>query len=250
MAQLLLFLLLVFSSCHKEKQPESPPPVEVTAVRVVLQTLPADFEFIGVGESSHIVQLRARVEGYLESINYKEGGMVRAGDLMFVLDQRPFIAALESAQGVLAREKAVLWNAQQTKGRMVPLYEKNAVSQRDLDRALADELAAEAEVETAEADVYKAEINLGFTSISAPVSGLASQAKYREGALIAPGAGDENLLTTLYVVDPIWVNFNVSDNDLLKLKRMSRLGGSSSRKKCASKSRRFYPTAPLFRQRV
>lgn len=221
MARFLPHALFIFfaASCAKQQKQAPPPPVPITAIRVEPQTLPADFEFVGVGESSHIVQIRARVEGYLESIDYKEGGMVKTGDLLFVLDQRPFIAAVESAQGVLARQKAILWNAQQTKARMVPLYAKNAVSQRDLDRALADELAAQAEVDTAQADLYKAEINLCFASISAPVSGLTSQAKYREGALISPGPGDENLLTTLYVVDPIWVNFNVSDNDLLLLKK-------------------------------
>lgn len=145
--------------------------------------------------------------------------MVQSGDLLFVLDQRPFVASVDSAKGMLDRQKALLWNAQQTKKRMVPLYEKDAVSERDLDRAIADELAAEAEVETAAADLNKAQINLGFTSITAPVTGLSGPAKYREGALIAPGAGDQNLLTTLYVVDPIWVNFSVSDNDLLRLNK-------------------------------
>lgn len=213
-----LILLILLSACHKSAKPITPS-VPVTAVRVEAQTIPADFEFVGVGESSHIVQIRARVEGYLQSIDYKEGSMVQKDDLLFVIDQRPFIAAVDSAQGMLDRQKALLWNAQQTKKRMVPLYAENAVSQRDLDRALADELAAEAEVETAQADLYKAQINLGFTSITAPVTGMSSQAKYREGALIAPGAGDENLLTTLYVVDPIWVNFSISDNDLLQMRQ-------------------------------
>ena len=162
-----LFFITVFTvSCHKSHPPAAVA-VPITAMRVEPQTIPADFEFIGVGESSHIVQIRARVEGYLESLDYKEGRLV----------------------------------------------------QRDLDRALADQLAAAAEVETAKADLYKAAINLGFTSIQAPVTGLSGQAKYREGALISPGAGDENLLTTLYVVDPIWVNFNISDNELLQLKQ-------------------------------
>ncbi len=214
---LLLFFVVVFG-CHKTATPP-PAPVPVTAIRIQPQTVPADFEYIGVGESSHIVQIRARVEGYLESIDYTEGGMVHTGDLMFVLDQRPFIAVVESTQGALEREKAVLWNAQQTKNRMVPLYAKNAVSLRDLDNAIAEELAAAAAVQSAAADLYKAELNLGFASITAPVTGLASQAKYREGALISPGPGDQNLLTTLYVVDPIWVNFSVSDEDLLKARR-------------------------------
>lgn len=215
---LFLFLLLFSVSCHKAEK-KAARAVSVTAVRAEAQTLPADFEFVGVGESSHIVQIRARVEGYLQSINYKEGSLVKEGDPLFVIDQRPFIAAVESAMGLLDRQKALLWNAQQTKNRMVPLYAQNAVSQKDLDNAIAEEMAAEANVQTAQADLYKAQINLGFTSISAPVTALSSQAKYREGALIAPGAGDENLLTTLYVVDPIWVNFSISDNDLLQMRQ-------------------------------
>ncbi len=204
--------------CHKVEKPP-PAPIPVTAIRVEPQEIPADFEYVGVGESSHIVQLRARVEGYLESINYKEGAMVHEGDLMFVLDQRPFIAVVESSQGQLDRQQAILWNAEQTKARMVPLYNQNAVSQKDLDNALANEMASAASVAAAAADLYKAELNLGFASISSPVNGLAANAKYREGALISPGPGDENLLTTIYVVDPIWVNFSVSDGDLLKLRQ-------------------------------
>jgi membrane fusion protein, multidrug efflux system len=204
--------------CQKAQKPP-PSPIPITAIRVESQEIPADFEYVGVGESSHIVQLRARVEGYLESINYKEGGLVREGDLMFVLDERPFIAVVESSRGQLDQQRAILWNAQQTKARMIPLYNQNAVSQKDLDNALANEMAAAASVAAAEADLYKAELNLGFASISSPVTGLAANAKYREGALIAPGPGDENLLTTIYVVDPIWVNFSISDGDLLKLRQ-------------------------------
>jgi membrane fusion protein (multidrug efflux system) len=190
-------------------------------MRVEAQTIPAEFEFVGVAESSHIVELRARVEGYLEQITYKEGSLVHAGDLMFVLDQRPFIAQVESAQGMLDKQNAVLWNAEQTKARMVPLYQQNAVSQRDLDNAIAEELAAKASVETASADLYKADLNLGFASITAPVTAMSNQAKFREGALISPGP--DSLLTTLYVIDPIWVNFSVSDNDLIKLNKEIKL---------------------------
>lgn len=192
-------------------------PVPVSVVRVEPRTIPADFEYIGAGQSSHIVEIRARVEGYLESIDYKEGSMVQKGDLLFVLDQRPFQAAVDSAKGTVEKEKAVLWNAQQIKNRMIPLYQQHAVSQRDLDDAIARELAASANVQTANADLYQAELNLGFASITAPVTALSSQAKYREGALINPGS--ENLLTTLYVVDPIWVNFSISESDILKIKR-------------------------------
>lgn len=205
--------LLLLTACQKKTTPQLPP-APVTAIHIQPRTLPADFEYVGVAESSHIVELRARVEGYLEKIAYQEGGLVRAGDLMFVLDQRPFIASLDSAEGALSREKAVLWNAKQTKTRMIPLYQQNAVSQRDMDNAIADEFAAEANVMTANANVLTAKLNLGFASISSPVTGMANQAKFREGALISPGPN--SLLTTIYVIDPIWVNFSVSSGDILK----------------------------------
>ncbi len=209
-------LCLFGAGCQKVvKAP--PPPTPVTAIRVEPQTIPANFEYVGVGESSHIVELRARVEGYLQSINYKEGGLVHTGDLMFVLDERPFIASVDSAKGSLASQKAILWNAEQTKNRMVPLYRQNAVSQRDLDNALAEEMAAKANVETAEANLVQANLNLGFASLSAPVTGMASQAKYREGALISPG--EQSLLTTIYVIDPIWVNFSIAERDLLQFRQ-------------------------------
>lgn len=216
-----VIFLASFSSCQKKTVPP-PPPVPVTAVRVVPQTIPADFEYVGVGKSSHIVELRARVEGYLEKIAYQEGSLVHEGDLMFVIDQRPFIAVLEEAKGELARQQAVLWNAQQSKNRMVPLYKENAVSQKDLDDAIANELAAEASVMTAEANVMKAQINLDFTTIQAPVTGMSSDAKFREGALISPGP--DSLLTNIYVIDPIWVYFSVSEGDILKARDESLKG--------------------------
>jgi membrane fusion protein, multidrug efflux system len=207
------FCFLFFVSCSK-KSPPAAPPVPVTAMQVIAQTIPADFQYIGVAESSHIVELRARVEGYLEQIAYKEGALVKTNELMFVLDQRPFIDSVAMAQGEVDRQRALLWNAQQTKARMIPLYEQNAVSQKDYDQAIAAELAAEADLDVADAHLQKAELNLSFASIHAPVTGMASQAKFREGALIAPGP--DSLLTMMYVIDPIWVNFCVSEGDILK----------------------------------
>lgn len=213
--------LLLLSSCSAKKQ-LPPPPIPVSVVEIIPQTIPVNFEFVGVAESSHIVELRARVEGYLEQIDYKEGSFVEKDKLMFVLDQRPFIDDVNMAKGELEQKLAKLWDAQQIKNRMIPLYEQNAISQRDLDNALADELAEEADVQTAIAKLQKAELNLSFASIQAPVSGMASKAKYREGALISPGP--DSLLTTMYVVDPIWVNFSVSEGDILKA-RMERAKG-------------------------
>ncbi|MBF8263525.1 MAG: Efflux transporter periplasmic adaptor subunit [Parachlamydiales bacterium] len=205
--------LIAVWSCNKTSK-STAPPVAVVAMRIEPKTLPADVEYIGVAESSHIVEIRARVEGVLQSIHYQEGGRVNQGDLMFVIDPRPLNAAVEKAKSAVENQKAILWNANQVKGRMLPLYQQNAVSQHDLDNAISNQLSAEASLQSAQADLYQAELNLSFASIEAPVSGFASQATYREGALISPG--ERGLLTTLYVVDPIWVNFSVADRDRLE----------------------------------
>lgn len=212
----LALVCFVTISCEK-KAPPVIGPIPVSAVKITPQTIPADFEFVAVAESSHIVELRARVEGYLEKISYKEGSLVEKGKLLFTLDQRQYIDALNEKKGELAQKDAILWREQQSKNRMVPLYAKNAVSQRDYDNAIANELAAAADVSTAAAAVAKAEVELSYTEILAPVSGMVGKAIFREGALISPGP--DSLLAYLYVIDPIWVNFSVSDGDLLKARR-------------------------------
>ena len=142
---LILSLTILAVSCKKSNSSKSFQ-VPVTAMKVVKQTIPAEFTYVGVVESSHIVELRARVEGYLEKISYIEGAPVTTGEPMFTLDQRSFLDSLHEEEGNLSRQKALLWNAKQTKNRMVPLYQQNAVSQKDYDDAIAQELAAEANV--------------------------------------------------------------------------------------------------------
>ncbi|MBJ7449462.1 MAG: efflux RND transporter periplasmic adaptor subunit [Parachlamydiales bacterium] len=214
-------LILCFTSCNKPVA-QKIPPVPVTVVEIDPQTVPATFEYVGMVESSHIVQLRARVEGYLEKIAYVEGSQVQKGDLMFLIDPRPFEASLAEAKAMLEKQKALLWNAKQRVARYKPLYAMKAISQKDLDDAISQELASESEVDAAAANVETAELNLSFTEIRAPVTGMSNQAKFREGALISPGSN--SLLTTLYVVDPIWVNFSISQGDLLKARNARNKG--------------------------
>lgn len=199
----------------KPKNPPLDAPIAITTFKVEPTTIPAVFEYVGVAQSSHPVEIRARVEGYLEQIGYEEGQLVHKGDLLFQLDARPFVAALDNAKGLLARYQAELWNAKQAVARYKPLYEKKAASKRDLDNAIASELSAIANVDSAKAQVVEAELNLSYTTIQSPITGLASKSNFREGALILP-AGSSGLLTTVSVVDPIWVYFNVSEGDILK----------------------------------
>jgi membrane fusion protein, multidrug efflux system len=207
-------ILASFTACQQEAQPPAPPPPAVNVVTIRPQTIPAVFEYVGVAQSSHLVEIRARVEGYLEKIAYREGDLVHANDLLFELDSKPFLAALAQAKAVEEQQEALLWDAQRAVERFKPLYEQKAASKRDLDNALAQEQGAKAAVNAAKAQVTQAELNLGYTKIHSPITGLSGQSKFREGALVSPGAA--SLMTTISALDPIWVNFNVSEGDMLK----------------------------------
>lgn len=213
----LLLIAICFTSCNeKRNEPDQPAKIEVTAYTIEARTVPAVFEYVGVAQSSHPVEIRARVEGYLDKIAYVEGEIVRKAQLLFQIDPRPFVAALDNAKGLLARYEAELWDAKQAVERFKPLYEKKAASKRDLDNATAKELASQANVDSAKAQVREAELNLSYTVIRSPINGVSSKSNFREGALITPGPN--GLLTTLYVIDPIWAYFNVSDGDILKFR--------------------------------
>lgn len=211
---LFLLLLAVGSSCGPSQPVKQPPTVPVTVYEVKPQTIPAVFDYVGFAESSHPVEIRARVEGYLDKIAYVEGSFVHAGDLLFQLDPKPFIAKLEEAKGMLAQEQAILWNAKTTTDRLLPLYKQNAISKRDLDNAIATQLASEAKVQSAQAQVTYAQINLDYTTMTSPVNGLSGKARFREGSLITTGANSSDL-TTVSVVDPMWVYFSVPETDIL-----------------------------------
>lgn len=207
-------VLCLLTSC---KQKQAPPPPQITAVSTITiqqQNVPAEFEYVGVAQSSHLVEIRARVEGFLDEIAYQEGQVIHEGDLMFQIDPKPFEASLAQAKAVREQREAVHWEAERTVERLKPLYEQNAASRRDLDNAIAQELATKASLEEANAQVTQAELNLGYTSIRSPITGVSSQAKYRVGSLVGPN--NNNLLATVTAVDPIWVNFNVSEGDMLK----------------------------------
>lgn len=198
----------------------APPPVEVTDYIVEAKNIPAVFNFIGFAESAHQVEIRARVEGYLDKIAYQEGQLVKQGDLLFQLDPNLLAAKVAEAKGELARQEALLANAKLTVNRLTPLYEKNAASKKDLDNAQSNLLSVEASLESAKAQLLNNEINLGYATIRSPITGLADRSRFREGSLINPSSN--SLLTTVSKLDPIWIYFTVSDNDMLKAKRLEK----------------------------
>jgi membrane fusion protein, multidrug efflux system len=215
--------LALLSACQKEQKAEGVHrALDVTAVTVKPQDTPVVYEVVGQTQSSHQVEIRARVEGFLEKRLYEEGGPVKTGQVMFQMDRRPFEASLQEARGELAQQQAKWDTARANLARIKPLTEKNAVSKKDLDDAIGNEKSAAAAVITAQGKVRQAELNLGYTTIASPVAGVSSQAKKQEGSYISMGS--ESLLTTVAKLDPIWVNFSISENQQLRLVDQTRKG--------------------------
>ena len=209
-----MIALAALPGCSKKEEAAAArPAVDVTVVKAVPRDTPVAYEFVGQTESSHQVQIRARVNGFLERRVYTEGTLVKAGQVMFPQDPKPFQAALHAAKGALAQQQARLLTAAANLARVKPLVAQNALSQKDLDDATGQEQAAAAAVETAKAQVEEARLNLGYTTITTPVTGLSSFARVQDGAYVN---AENSLLTSVDQVDPIWINFSLSENDVLQ----------------------------------
>jgi membrane fusion protein, multidrug efflux system len=207
--------LLALAGCGKDetKAPPQRPPVDVTVVTVVARDTPVTFAFVGQTQSSREVEIRARIDGFLEKRLYVEGDLVRAGQPLFQIDRKPLAASLQTAKGQLAEQQASLNVAVANLARVKPLAEQNAVSKKDLDDAVGNEQKARAAVIQAQGQVQTAELNLGYTTISSPLTGLSSFAKLQEGTYLS---ASNNLLTYVAQLDPIWVNFSISENETLR----------------------------------
>jgi membrane fusion protein (multidrug efflux system) len=208
----LAIVLAAVCGCRKE-EPPAPPPAEVVAVAVMPRTVPVTVPFVAQAESSHQVEIVARVNGFLEKILYKEGEVVKAGQVLFLMDRKPFRAQVSAAQGEVANREAQLWTAKANLDRIKPLAEQDAASKSDLDNATGAVKSAEAAVYEARARLEKAELDLGYATIKSPVSGVSGQALMREGAYLS-GVGEASQLTYVATLDPIWINFSVSQNQM------------------------------------
>jgi len=186
----------------------APPPAQVEVVTVQPQTLPVVFEYTGQTQGSREVEVRARVTGILLKRNFNEGSPVREGQSLFTIDPVPFQTALARAEADEAAAKARLVQAERNISRMRPLADSGVVSKRDFDDAVAAEQVAAADVKAAAARVTEARLNLGYTRVLAPVSGLAASAPKSEGSLVS---GPDVLLTTIVQVHPIRAVFGVPD---------------------------------------
>ncbi len=209
----LLSLALFLTACGDQPEVAGGAMPEVTVVKVEPRDTPVVSEFVAKTASSRRVEIRSRVEGFLDKRTYREGSMVEVGQVLFQMDPKPFEAQLNAARAELAQQQARMDTAKSNLNRVKPLAKKNAVAQKELDDALGIYRESAAAVEQSMALVVQAELDLGYCTITSPVRGLSSFAVMREGAYI--GMGD-SLLTYVAQIDPMWVEFSVSENQLLK----------------------------------
>ena len=197
------------------------PPAQVSTVTLEPRTLPVSWEYVGQTTGSKDVEVRARVTGILEKRLFQEGSAVRAGQPLFVIDPKPLEAQAAAAQADVARAQAQLAQAEREASRLKPLAERRAVGQKEADDATSAAELARASLKAAEARNAEVQLNLGYTRVAAPVSGLTSRAMKSEGSLVN---ANETLLTVISQVDPIWIPFGISENEQLAINRSVAAG--------------------------
>jgi membrane fusion protein (multidrug efflux system) len=216
------FILVAFvAACGQSQQQKGGgfhgfPPAEVTVQAVNPQTFPVTFEYVGQTQGSKDVEVRARVTGIIEKRLYDEGGRVKAGQPLFVIDARQYQAQVAAAQAELARAQAQKAQADRELARLRPLAERKAIGQKEADDAASNAELAAAAVKSAQAKVTELSVNLSYTKVVAPISGLTSRAQKSEGSL---ATANDTLLTTISQTDPIWAVFSISENEQLRLNR-------------------------------
>jgi membrane fusion protein (multidrug efflux system) len=216
------FTIVTIVGCEKEKVKVAPAPVEVNTIRVEPRTVPVGTTFVAQAESSHRVEIVARVNGFLDKILYQEGSVVKRGQKMFLMDQKPYKVQVAAAKAALEKSEAQLWVAQSNLDRIKPLVELDAASKSDLDNAVGRVKSAESAVHQSQAHLEQVELDLSYTVIRSPVDGVSGESLVREGAYLTAGLGGH--LSYVASVDPIWVDFSVSQNQLAKGRAQAKAG--------------------------
>ena len=211
-------LVVLFSGCKKDdtSSKKAPQQAVVKLCEAQVQDVERHLEFNGVTEASRVVQIRSRVEGYLQTRDYTEGGFVKKGDTLFTIDPLTFKIALAGAEAKVSQERVKLSNLKDIYVRTKELWEQNAISKQDYDAALSAYDIQKAVVDSALSSLEQAKLNLDYTLIKAPISGFVDKTLQNEGVYINPQ--QNSLLTSIYVSDPLYVNFSVPQNLFLSLK--------------------------------
>jgi len=214
-------LVALLVGCRQPNQLVAPPPPVVTIAHPTMQSVADKIEFVGTLEPTQVVDLRARVNGYLEKIFFKDGSNVEAGQELFLIEQAPYESVLDAAKASLQHALASLALAKSQYRRMEPLRANGVVTQEELDVQSAQVETSQADVAAAEAAIRKAELDLGYTKVIAPITGRIGRHMVDVGNLVR---AEETQLAIIRVIDPIYAIFDVSENDLLRFKTMLRNG--------------------------
>ena len=214
----LLLATLCGAGCSGDKPSQAaaaaPPAVPVTVIQAEPVRAPLVIEAVARAEGVREVEVRARVTGILEKRLYEEGEAVRAGQPLFRIERAPFEIALAQARAQLGEAQAVDEQTTRELQRLQGLVAERAISQKEFDDTRSASAVSKAAVKSAEAAVRQAELNLSYTSVTAPVAGMTGRAR-SEGALV--NAGSDSLLTTIVQINPVWVRFSLSDGDLARV---------------------------------
>lgn len=223
-AAALLYRYWGFWQAEPEAQ-AAPPPPTVTVAKPLVKEMEEWNDFTGQFEPLESVEVRARVSGYLESINFTDGQLVKNGDLLFVIEPRPYELALETSKAQLSQSEAELQLAQAQLDRTAQLRKNDYATKETYDERVSQVAIAAAARDSAMASVNQAQLNLDYTRVTAPVSGRMGRHEVSVGNLVMGGTtGSTTLLTTIVSLDPIWLTFNVSEGDGMTYKRLVQKG--------------------------
>lgn len=213
-------VLVGLPACKKKDQAQGQrPPSPVSTITTEARDVPVEFEYVAQTESSRQVNIQARIAGFLDRRVYTEGAMVREGQTLFLMDPKPLQAQVDQAVAALTANQAALATAKANLDRIKPLTAQNALSQKDLDDATGTFLTSQAAVAQSKAQLETARLNLSYATITSPVTGLSGSAEQADGTYINP---TNSLLTTVFVLSPIWVNFSISENEAQSFREQVR----------------------------
>ncbi|RLA20772.1 MAG: hypothetical protein DRQ62_10160 [Gammaproteobacteria bacterium] len=217
----IVLTIVLLSGCGTKEQPAPPPPPKVVATPVLQKTVPIIMQFPGTVRGSKIVVIKPRVSGYIEQHLFEEGSSVKAGDPLYQIDPRPFQAKLNSTKAQLNRDRASLnfWITEVK--RYTALAKKGFVSKEKRDTAVTKKLEFIAAIDQDNADIEQAKIDLEFSSIVAPFDGYIQDTKVYKGAVVSAQVTE---LTTLTLLDPVYVDFNISRRDAYTIQELSNKG--------------------------
>jgi RND family efflux transporter MFP subunit len=209
--------ITLLCGCGSKNEFVPPPPPEVTVAQPVTRNVADSIEFVGTTRATATVDLRSRVNGYLQEIKFDDGADVEANQELFLIEQEPYLAALDSAKAAVQKTKAELQLAESQYKRMAPLVSQRAITQEELDIQAAQVETAKADVAAAEAALRTAQLNLQYTLIRAPIAGHIGRHLVDIGNLVQ---AEQTLLATIQSIDPIYAYFDVSEQDLLRFREM------------------------------